>query len=50
MRSFGARSFGSPEHGPQSGLHDTFVAVAIPLLALAAFVFALLVLPWIVSI
>ena len=50
MRSFGDTSTGPHAHGLQSAWHDTFAAVAIPLVALAAFAFVLIVLPWIVSI
>ena len=50
MRSYGATPIGSPEHGLRSTWRDTFVAVAVPLVALAAFGFVLIVLPWIISI
>jgi hypothetical protein len=50
MMGFGVTPIGSREHGLPSAFHDTLAAVAIPLVALAAFVFVLIVLPWIISI
>ena len=50
MLGFGVTSFGSREHGLPSAWHDTLVAVAFPLVALGAFAFVLIVLPWIISI
>jgi hypothetical protein len=58
MRSFGVTSIGSPERrlipgvsrGLPSAWHETLAAVAVPLVALAALAFVLIVLPWIISI
>ena len=50
MLGFGVTSFGSREQVLPAAWRETFVAVAIPLVALGAFAFALIVLPWIISI
>ena len=50
MLGFGVTSFGSRERVLPSAWHDVFAAVAIPLVALGAFAFVLIVLPWIISI